>query len=67
LILGYKSREAIAPHQISPCLFLRQDSVFVAGVEYRDITFEGLLRQSSFKGLKKKLDAQIGTVAHDKS
>jgi bifunctional non-homologous end joining protein LigD len=26
---------------------------FVAEVEYRDITSEGLLRQSSFKGLKK--------------
>jgi bifunctional non-homologous end joining protein LigD len=25
---------------------------FVAEVEYRDITSEGLLRQSSFKGLK---------------
>jgi bifunctional non-homologous end joining protein LigD len=29
------------------------DPVFVAGVEYRDITIEGLLRQSSFKGLKR--------------
>jgi bifunctional non-homologous end joining protein LigD len=26
---------------------------FTAEVEYRDITSEGLLRQSSFKGLKK--------------
>lgn len=26
---------------------------FVADVEFRDITSEGLLRQSSFKGLKK--------------
>jgi bifunctional non-homologous end joining protein LigD len=26
---------------------------FVAEVEYRDITSEGLLRQSSFKGLKR--------------
>jgi bifunctional non-homologous end joining protein LigD len=29
------------------------DPVFIADVEYRDITSEGLLRQSSFKGLKK--------------
>jgi bifunctional non-homologous end joining protein LigD len=29
------------------------DPVFVADVEYRDITSEGLLRQSSFKGLKR--------------
>jgi len=29
------------------------DPVFTAEVEYRDITSEGLLRQSSFKGLKK--------------
>jgi bifunctional non-homologous end joining protein LigD len=27
---------------------------FVAGVEYRDITSEGLLRQSSFKGLTRR-------------
>jgi bifunctional non-homologous end joining protein LigD len=27
---------------------------FVAEIEYRDITFEGLLRQSSFKGLTKR-------------
>jgi bifunctional non-homologous end joining protein LigD len=27
---------------------------FVPDVEYRDITSEGLLRQSSFKGLKKE-------------
>jgi bifunctional non-homologous end joining protein LigD len=27
---------------------------FFADVEYRDITSEGLLRQSSFKGLNKK-------------
>ncbi|WP_346347279.1 hypothetical protein [Bradyrhizobium sp. dw_411] len=30
------------------------DPVFVADVEFRDITSEGLLRQSSFKGLSKK-------------
>ncbi|WP_249166918.1 ATP-dependent DNA ligase [Bradyrhizobium sp. JYMT SZCCT0428] len=30
------------------------DRVFMADVEYRDITSEGLLRQSSFKGLSKK-------------
>jgi bifunctional non-homologous end joining protein LigD len=30
------------------------DSVFTAEVEYRDITSEGLLRQSSFKGLSRK-------------
>jgi bifunctional non-homologous end joining protein LigD len=29
------------------------DPVFMADVEFRDITSEGLLRQSSFKGLKK--------------
>jgi bifunctional non-homologous end joining protein LigD len=29
------------------------DPVFMADVEYRDITSEGLLRQSSFKGLKR--------------
>jgi bifunctional non-homologous end joining protein LigD len=29
------------------------DPVFVADIEYRDITSEGLLRQSSFKGLKR--------------
>lgn len=29
------------------------DPVYVADVEYRDITSEGLLRQSSFKGLKR--------------
>jgi bifunctional non-homologous end joining protein LigD len=29
------------------------DPVFVADVEYRDNTSEGLLRQSSFKGLTK--------------
>lgn len=29
------------------------DPVFVADVEFRDITSEGLLRQSSFKGLSK--------------
>jgi bifunctional non-homologous end joining protein LigD len=29
------------------------DPVFIADVEYRDITSEGLLRQSSFKGLKR--------------
>ena len=29
------------------------DPVLVAEVEYRDITSEGLLRQSSFKGLKR--------------
>ena len=28
---------------------------FMAEVEYRDITSEGLLRQSSFKGLTRKL------------
>jgi bifunctional non-homologous end joining protein LigD len=28
------------------------ESTFVAEVEYRDITSEGLLRQSSFKGLE---------------
>ena len=27
---------------------------FVAEVEYRDVTSEGLLRQSSFKGLSKR-------------
>jgi bifunctional non-homologous end joining protein LigD len=30
------------------------EPTFVADVEYRDITSEGLLRQSSFKGLKRK-------------
>ena len=30
------------------------DPVFMADIEYRDITSEGLLRQSSFKGLSKK-------------
>ena len=30
------------------------DSVFTAEVEYRDFTSEGLLRQSSFKGLSRK-------------
>jgi bifunctional non-homologous end joining protein LigD len=30
------------------------EPMFFADVEYRDITSEGLLRQSSFKGLKKK-------------
>ena len=30
------------------------DPVFMADIEYRDITSEGLLRQSSFKGLCKK-------------
>ena len=30
------------------------DPVFTAEVEYRDITSEGLLRQSSFKGLSRK-------------
>src|SRR5882757_8576934 len=30
------------------------DPVFMAEIEYRDITSEGLLRQSSFKGLSKK-------------
>jgi bifunctional non-homologous end joining protein LigD len=30
------------------------DPVFTADVEYRDITSEGLLRQSSFKGLKRR-------------
>lgn len=30
------------------------DPVFVADIEYRDITSEGLLRQSSFKGLSKR-------------
>nr|WP_249135498.1 non-homologous end-joining DNA ligase [Bradyrhizobium sp. AUGA SZCCT0222] len=30
------------------------DPVFIADIEYRDITSEGLLRQSSFKGLSKK-------------
>ncbi len=30
------------------------DPVFMADIEYRDITSEGLLRQSSFKGLRKK-------------
>lgn len=29
------------------------DPVFIADVEYRGITSEGLLRQSSFKGLKR--------------
>jgi bifunctional non-homologous end joining protein LigD len=29
------------------------DLVFFANIEYRDITSEGLLRQSSFKGLKR--------------
>jgi bifunctional non-homologous end joining protein LigD len=29
------------------------DPVFIADVEYRDITSEGLLRQLSFKGLTK--------------
>jgi bifunctional non-homologous end joining protein LigD len=29
------------------------DPVYMADVEYRDITSEGLLRQSSFKGLKR--------------
>jgi bifunctional non-homologous end joining protein LigD len=29
------------------------DPVFTADVEYRDITSEGLLPQSSFKGLKR--------------
>ena len=29
------------------------DPVFMAEIEYRDITSEGLLRQSSFKGLKR--------------
>ena len=31
----------------------RVDAVFMADIEYRDITSEGLLRQSSFKGLKR--------------
>jgi bifunctional non-homologous end joining protein LigD len=31
------------------------DPVFTADVEYRDITSEGLLRQSSFKGLRKRV------------
>nr|WP_283815270.1 hypothetical protein [Bradyrhizobium sp. JYMT SZCCT0180] len=30
------------------------DPVFMADIEYRDITSEGLRRQSSFKGLSKK-------------
>jgi ATP dependent DNA ligase C terminal region len=30
------------------------DRVFMADIEYRDITPEGLLRQSSFKGLSRK-------------
>jgi bifunctional non-homologous end joining protein LigD len=30
---------------------------FVADVEYRDITAEGLLRQSSFKGLFRKAES----------
>jgi hypothetical protein len=30
------------------------EPTFVAEVEYRDITSEGLLRQSSFKGLTKR-------------
>jgi bifunctional non-homologous end joining protein LigD len=30
------------------------EPTFFAEVEYRDITSEGLLRQSSFKGLKRK-------------
>jgi len=30
------------------------EPAFFADVEYRDITSEGLLRQSSFKGLKRK-------------
>ncbi|MGH6708982.1 MAG: hypothetical protein ACREEK_08425 [Bradyrhizobium sp.] len=30
------------------------DPVFTADIEYRDITSEGLLRQSSFKGLSKE-------------
>jgi bifunctional non-homologous end joining protein LigD len=30
------------------------EPTFFADVEYRDITSEGLLRQSSFKGLKRK-------------
>ena len=29
------------------------EPVFMADIEYRDITSEGLLRQSSFKGLKR--------------
>jgi bifunctional non-homologous end joining protein LigD len=30
------------------------DPVFMADIEYRDITSEGLLRQSSFQGLTKR-------------
>ena len=30
------------------------EPMFFADFEYRDITSEGLLRQSSFKGLKRK-------------
>jgi bifunctional non-homologous end joining protein LigD len=30
------------------------EPMFFADVEYRDVTSEGLLRQSSFKGLKRK-------------
>jgi bifunctional non-homologous end joining protein LigD len=32
------------------------EPAFTAEVEYRDITSEGLLRQSSFKGLTKRGD-----------
>jgi bifunctional non-homologous end joining protein LigD len=32
----------------------RVEPTFVADVEYRDITSEGLLRASSFKGLSRK-------------
>jgi bifunctional non-homologous end joining protein LigD len=33
---------------------------FMAEVEYRDITSEGLLRQSSFKGAQAELGARAG-------
>jgi hypothetical protein len=35
------------------------DPVFIADVEYRDITSEGLLRQSSFKGLKRNWTPEL--------
>jgi hypothetical protein len=38
------------------------DPVFIADVEYRDITSEGLLRQRSFKGLKRELGARNGVL-----
>ncbi|MET3842020.1 non-homologous end-joining DNA ligase [Bradyrhizobium sp. OAE829] len=38
------------------------DPVFTADIEYRDVTSEGLLRQSSFKGLKR--NAALKSVFH---